>query len=72
MTTALKPAALTADLAQLRKQRRLSACAFAKQIGIHRNSVRRIEDGANPDLNIALRIARFYGLPVEQLWGDVA
>ena len=34
--------------------------------------VKKIEAGAMPDLIVALRIARFYGIAVERLWGEVA
>lgn len=50
-----------------RKDRKLSYKAAAAGIGISQSTLHDIEHGAMPRLDTAVRMARFYCLPITQL-----
>jgi putative transcriptional regulator len=53
-------------LAMLRAERRVSRRELADAIGVHYQTVGYLERGEfNPSLHLALRIARFFEVPVE-------
>jgi putative transcriptional regulator len=53
----------------LRAERRLSQADLAEEIGVSRKTINTIEVGRFvPSTVIALRIARFFGVPVEQVF----
>ena len=56
-------------LAALRAERKLSRAELAERIGIHPQSVGFIERGDyGPSLELALKIAQVFGLPVEAIF----
>lgn len=63
---------LTVDLRTLRKRAKLGAGEFAKTIGVHRNLITRMEAGQTPKLETALKVAKFFGFRVEQIWAERA
>ncbi|MRG61106.1 helix-turn-helix domain-containing protein [Agromyces sp. CFH 90414] len=53
-------------VAMLRAERRISRREFAEAIGVHYQTVGYLERGEfNPSLHLALRIARFFEVPLE-------
>lgn len=53
-------------LAMLRAERRVSRRELADAVGVHYQTVGYLERGEyNPSLHLALRIARFFDVPVE-------
>ena len=53
----------------LRADRGMSRAALAEELGIHYQTIGYIERGEYaPSLHLALRIARFFGLPVEAIF----
>ncbi len=53
----------------LRADRRLSRTELAEALGIHYQTIGYIERGEySPSLHLALRIAAFFGLPVEAVF----
>jgi putative transcriptional regulator len=53
----------------LRAERRLSQADLAEGIGVSRKTINTIEVGRFvPSTVIALRIARFFGVPIEQVF----
>ena len=57
------------DLPMLRAERGLSQAALAGALGVSRQTVNSIEVGKyDPSLPLALRIARFFGRPVESIF----
>lgn len=53
-------------VAMLRAERRVTRREFAEAIGVHYQTVGYLERGEfNPSLHLALRIARFFEVPVE-------
>ena len=59
---------LLADLKALRKRKHVSICAMGRELGIHRNTMTRIERGASPSLEHALLIADYFQRPVTAIW----
>ncbi|MFF2063513.1 helix-turn-helix transcriptional regulator [Streptomyces sp. NPDC058200] len=56
-------------LAVVRAERKVSRQQLAEAVGVHYQTVGYIERGQyNPSLDLALRIAEFFGLPVEALF----
>lgn len=56
-------------LAVVRAERKVSRQQLAEAVGAHYQTVGYIERGQyNPSLDLALRIAGFFGLPVEALF----
>lgn len=56
-------------LAMVRAERKVSRQALAEAVGAHYQTIGYIERGQyNPSLDLALRIAEFFGLPVEALF----
>ncbi|MFD7868351.1 MULTISPECIES: helix-turn-helix transcriptional regulator [unclassified Streptomyces] len=56
-------------LAVVRAERTVSRQALAEAVGVHYQTIGYIERGQyNPSLDLALRIAEFFGLPVEALF----
>ncbi|MFC5722920.1 helix-turn-helix transcriptional regulator [Streptomyces gamaensis] len=56
-------------LAIVRAERKVSRKRLAEAVGAHYQTIGYIERGDyNPSLDLALRIARFFGLPVEALF----
>lgn len=57
----------------LRAERDWSQGDLADRLGVSRQSVNAIETGKyDPSLPLAFRIARLFGLPVEQIFDDGA
>jgi len=56
------------DLAKARRERGLSLRQAARLLGINHVWLREIERGRRPSLEVALRVARFYGVAVEEIW----
>lgn len=55
----------------LRRERGWSQEALATHVGVSRQTVNAIEAGRfNPSLPLALRLARLFGKPVEQIFFD--
>lgn len=55
----------------LRRERGLSQEALATQVGVSRQTVNAIEAGRfNPSLPLALRLARLFEKPVEEIFFD--
>lgn len=53
----------------LRNQRELSQESLAKALGIARPTLSNIERGAsNPNSNLMLKVASYFGKPVEQIF----
>ena len=60
-------------LRDLRLSYRLSLDTVAQEIGITKNGLSHIElTGANASVITAIRLARFYGTTVEELFGPLA
>ncbi|GGS74998.1 transcriptional regulator [Streptomyces tanashiensis] len=56
-------------LAVVRAERKVSRQALAEAVGVHYQTIGYIERGQyNPGLDLALKVARFFGLPVEALF----
>ncbi|WP_329274306.1 helix-turn-helix transcriptional regulator [Streptomyces sp. NBC_00691] len=56
-------------LAVVRAERKVSRQALAEAVGVHYQTIGYIERGQyNPSLDLALKMARFFGLPVEALF----
>ncbi|MCX5385162.1 helix-turn-helix transcriptional regulator [Streptomyces sp. NBC_00083] len=56
-------------LAMVRAERKVSRQALAEAVGVHYQTVGYIERGQyNPSLDLALKIAEHFGLPVEALF----
>ena len=55
----------------LRAERKWSQAKLGERIGVSRNSVNAIENGRHdPSLPLAFRIAKQFGLPVDQVFED--
>jgi DNA-binding XRE family transcriptional regulator len=56
-------------LAMVRAERKVSRQSLAEAVGAHYQTIGYIERGQyNPSLDLALKIAKFFGLPVEALF----
>ncbi|MET9621782.1 MULTISPECIES: helix-turn-helix transcriptional regulator [unclassified Streptomyces] len=56
-------------LAVVRAERKVSRQALAEAVGVHYQTIGYIERGQyNPSLDLALKVARFFALPVEALF----
>ncbi|MFB7448234.1 MULTISPECIES: helix-turn-helix transcriptional regulator [unclassified Streptomyces] len=56
-------------LAVVRAERKVSRQALAEAVGVHYQTIGYIERGQyNPSLDLALKVARYFGLPVEALF----
>ncbi|MGH4034275.1 helix-turn-helix transcriptional regulator [Actinomycetota bacterium Odt1-20B] len=56
-------------LAVVRAERKVSRQALAEAVGVHYQTIGYIERGQyNPSLDLALKIGKFFGLPVEALF----
>ncbi|AYG80957.1 helix-turn-helix transcriptional regulator [Streptomyces sp. ASQP_92] len=56
-------------LAMVRAERKVSRQSLAEAVGAHYQTIGYIERGQyNPSLDLALKIARYFGLPVEALF----
>jgi putative transcriptional regulator len=59
------------DVEQLRRERKWSQEALGIQVAVSRQTVNAIEAGRfNPSLPLALRLARLFGKPVEEIFFD--
>ena len=57
------------DVRQLRERRGLSQAALGDALGVSRQTVNSIENGKyNPTLPLAITIARYFGLTVEEVF----
>lgn len=57
------------NLKELRKDRRLTQDELAKALGVSRQTINAIEnDKYNPTLELAIRLARYLDIPVEELF----
>lgn len=53
----------------VRAERKVSRQSLAEEVGVHYQTIGYIERGQyNPSLDLALKIAAFFGLPVEALF----
>jgi putative transcriptional regulator len=58
-------------LRELRTERRWSQGDLAEELGVSRQSVNAIETGKyDPSLPLAFRIARLFGLRIEEIFDD--
>ncbi|MEU1020154.1 helix-turn-helix transcriptional regulator [Streptomyces sp. NPDC005900] len=56
-------------LAMVRAERKVSRQNLAEAVGVHYQTIGYIERGQyNPSLDLALKIAKFFGLPVEAVF----
>ncbi|MEV0320157.1 helix-turn-helix transcriptional regulator [Streptomyces sp. NPDC050658] len=56
-------------LAMVRAERKVSRQSLAEAVGVHYQTIGYIERGQyNPSLDLALKVAEFFGLPVEALF----
>ncbi len=56
-------------VAMLRAERRISRRELAEALGVHYQTIGYLERGEfNPSLNLALRIAAFFDVPVEVIF----
>ncbi|MFD9909582.1 helix-turn-helix transcriptional regulator [Streptomyces sp. NPDC059063] len=56
-------------LAMVRAERKVSRQSLAEAVGVHYQTIGYIERGQyNPSLDLALKIAQHFGLPVEALF----
>ncbi|MGW7363071.1 helix-turn-helix transcriptional regulator [Streptomyces sp. NPDC054841] len=56
-------------LAVVRAERKVSRQQLAEAVGVHYQTIGYIERGQyNPSLDLALKVARYFGLPVEALF----
>lgn len=57
------------DVRELRTQRGLSQQALGAELGVSRQTINAIEQGRyDPSLPLAIRIARFFGRKVEEIF----
>lgn len=62
---------MTNRLKELRAERGWSQAFLADKLEVSRQSVNAIETGKyDPSLPLAFRIARLFGLPIEQIFSD--
>jgi putative transcriptional regulator len=55
----------------LRAERKWTQADLGEKIGVSRNSINAIENGKHdPSLPLAFRLAKHFGLPVEQVFED--
>jgi len=60
-------------VAVLRAEHGWTQAELAQRIGVSRQSVNAIETGKfDPSLPVAFRLARLFGLPIEQIFSDDA
>ncbi len=58
-------------LEELRKQRGIRQEELAAALSVSRQTIGSLENGRyNPSIKLALKIARYFGLPVEQIFID--
>ncbi|GHC69631.1 helix-turn-helix transcriptional regulator [Streptomyces flavofungini] len=56
-------------LAMVRAERKVSRQTLAAAVGVHYQTIGYIERGQyNPSLDLALKVAEYFGLPVEALF----
>ncbi|MEU6989848.1 helix-turn-helix transcriptional regulator [Streptomyces sp. NPDC046465] len=56
-------------LAMVRAERKVSRQSLAEAVGVHYQTIGYIERGQyNPSLDLALKIAKFFALPVEAVF----
>lgn len=56
-------------LKELRKSNKLTQDELANAVGVSRQTINAIEnDKYNPTLELAIRLARYLGLPVEEIF----
>lgn len=57
------------DVRELRTRRFLSQAALGEELGVSRQTINAIETGKyTPSLPLALALARFFGVPVEEMF----
>lgn len=60
---------MRSDVRELRTAKGLSQQALGKALGVSRQTVNAIEQGRyDPSLPLAIRMARFFGRPVEEVF----
>ena len=58
-------------IAALRKERRISQAELAEAVAVTRQTIISLEKGKyNPSLALALRLARYFAMPVEAIFDD--
>ncbi|HIU15193.1 MAG TPA: helix-turn-helix transcriptional regulator [Candidatus Ventricola intestinavium] len=59
------------ELERLRRERGIRQEDLAQAVGVSRQTVISLEKGKyNPSLSLAFRLARYFGLPIEQIFDD--
>ena len=58
-------------LEELRKQQGIRQEDLAQALGVSRQTVISLEKGKyNPSLSLAFRLARYFGMPIEEIFDD--
>lgn len=57
-------------LKELRKEKGMTIKTMSEQLGLHINQYCRYENGGNLRLDVAFRIAKYFGVTVEDIWGE--
>ena len=58
-------------LEELRRQRAIRQEDLAQALGVSRQTVISLEKGKyNPSLSLAFKLARYFGLPIEDIFDD--
>ena len=60
---------LLVDLRKIRSQLGITLEQVAEQIGTSRQNIQMVEGGSGVRILTALKLARFYEMPVEAIWG---
>ena len=60
--------ALECRLREVREALLLPIWAVAKATGVDGSTISRVERGSDPVLSAAMRLAKFYGKSIEELW----
>ena len=63
--------ALSTKLKEYREAKGLKQADLAELVGVRRETIVNLEKGKyNPSLSLAFRLARYFGLPIEQIFDD--
>lgn len=66
-----KPTRITNRITELRAMRGMSQAELGQRVGVSRQTVNAIEGGKySPSLDVAFRIARTFGVPLERVFDD--
>ena len=59
---------LLLDLRGMRREAKMPLAEVWKLSGIRKSNYARLQNGASPSLDNALKLARFLRMPVEEIW----